>query len=336
MQPSDTMPNFLTMDFATVTVQIKDAEFVVHKAFLTAVSPYLEKASNGPFRESEQQAITLEGVSKSSFRNFLQWVYANSLQFDTKSAALDHSAVLPPDDVNNSTASTSGDDAAAEESDSDDETTSTGSSGHIVDPIQGASMFDEEAFHPLKGDEDKYCNDERWLPKSKAFYRSVARLFILADKYSVPQLRDDILTALVGQCWKWNWWPDEDELASLIYDSLPASFKFVKFLACSIAWVGMIFGDEDPAQKMEAIRELNPDLAFEIGLNYAVKARGQKALKMSVDNSDPILNSCLFHDHTHSTEEQCRKRIASKPHVFTAILDACAKEALSLSMENDG
>lgn len=62
----DAMPNFLTMDFTTVTVQVEETKFVAQKSLLTAVSPYFEKAFNGPFQEAEHQAITLEGISKGS------------------------------------------------------------------------------------------------------------------------------------------------------------------------------------------------------------------------------------------------------------------------------
>lgn len=173
------------------------------------------------------------------------------------------------------------------------------------------------------------------MSNANSFLLTSARLFILADKYSVPQLRDEILTALVGQCRRWSWWPDEDELASLTYGNLPASSKYSKFLVYSIAWVGIPHGEVDAEQKMQTLRELNPDLAFEVGMSYAVQARSHEDSKMSIDISKYLPNACLFHDHTDLTETACRKRIASRPHVFTTILDACAKFVLTSSTTND-
>jgi hypothetical protein len=330
----DAMPNFLTMDFTTVTVQVEETKFVAHKSLLTAVSPYFEKAFNGPFQEAEHQAITLEGISKGSFRIFLHRAYVHSPPFDTQSAALDHSALLSPNEANKLTASAGEDDAAAEENDSVDETASQAGSDRTVDPIKGNPVFDKGAFHTRSDDEYEVFDHERWVPNTKSFHLTPARLLILADQYSVPQLRDDILTALIGQGWKWNWWPDEDELASLIYSNLPASSRFAKFLAYSIAWVGIPHDERDTTQMMLALRELNPDLAFEVGMSYAVQVRNHEDFKMSIDISKRILNVCPFHDHTDLTETECRKRIASKPHVFTAILDACAKDVMTSSAEN--
>jgi hypothetical protein len=163
----------------------------------------------------------------------------------------------------------------------------------------------------------------------------LARLFILADKYSVPQLRDDILRALVGQCWKWNWWPDEDELADLIYGSLPASSKFAKFLAYSIAWIGIPFGEADTVQKIWALREFKPDLASEVGMSYVVQARSHKNYKMSIDIYKHLPNAFLFHRDTALTETDCRKRVARKPHVFTAKVDACANDVMTSSSSEE-
>ena len=86
---------------------------------------------------------------------------------------------------------------------------------------------------------------------------------------------------------------------------------------------------------MQAIRELNPDLAFEVGMSYAMQARRHEGLRMSIDISEHLPNACIFHDHTDPTETECRKRIGSKPHVFTAILDACAKDVMTSSEENE-
>lgn len=157
----------------------------------------------------------MEGISKDRFRIFLHWAYVHSLPFDTQSSTLEHSVLLPPKEAEEPTVAANEDDAAAaendgeddaaaEQNDSDDETASAGGSDSTVDTAKGTPVFDEEAFHTRSDDEDKIFDHERWLPNTISFHLTLAKLFILADKYSVPQLRDDILTALIGQSWKWN------------------------------------------------------------------------------------------------------------------------------------
>lgn len=141
MQPTaiansgDVMLSFLAVDFTTVTVRIEDTKFAVYKAILTAVSPYFQKAFNGSFQESNQQAITLKGISKSSFRIFLHWAFVHSLPFDTQSAALGYSILLLPNEAKKPTAPASEEDA-----------TVRAGSDHTVDAAQGAPVFDDEAF----------------------------------------------------------------------------------------------------------------------------------------------------------------------------------------------
>lgn len=152
----DAMPHFLTMDFTTVTVQVEETKFVAHKSLLTVVSPYFEKAFNGPFQEAEYQAITLEGISKGSFRIFLHWAYV-------------HSALLSPNEANKLTVSAGEDDAAAEENDSVDEIVSQAGSDRTVDPIKGNPVFDEEAFHTRSDDKYEVFDHERWVPNRSHF-----------------------------------------------------------------------------------------------------------------------------------------------------------------------
>jgi hypothetical protein len=119
--------------------------------------------------------------------------------------------------------------------------------------------------------------------------------------------------------------------------NLPASSKLRKFLACSIAWVGIPQLDSNPERIIRSLRELDPDLAHEIGVTYSMKVHeaDTRKLQMSTDLDDHIPNACIFHDHTHLDQDQCRRRIASWPHIFTAILDACAKAVWTKSAKED-
>lgn len=181
------MPSFLTMDFATVTVQVDDNNLIIYKALLTAVSPYFENAFNGPSQEGDRQAIALEGISTSSFRIFLQWAYVQYLPLETQSAALGHSAMICQKDANKPAASDDEDGAVAKESDDsgdkDYDTASKASSGTAAQCIP---IFHNETFHKHSDGEHKCWNDEERVRNTEAFNLTVLQLFILIDKYSVP------------------------------------------------------------------------------------------------------------------------------------------------------
>lgn len=50
---------------------------------------------------------------------------------------------------------------------------------------------------------------------------------------------------------------------------------------------------------------------------------------------DSVPHSCVLHEHLVRDEEQCRKRIRDHSHVFTALIDACMQDALSMAEECD-
>jgi hypothetical protein len=320
------------MNLDTVTLKIGQAEITVHKALLTTVSEYFRKAFDGPFKEANDRSITIEGVSERSLRMFLQWTYAQSLQFDTSSAALKFDAVLPPDVAKGikqeATTSVEFTDTIEE---AEDESTTTADSETGSDPL-----FDEKRYHAVYADDNGYLyyENKKWSENAYKLYLGLTELYILAHKYSVPQLCDDVVTAFVGQCWKWYWFPAEydEALILLTATNLPASSNLRKFLACSIAWPET---PRNPEHTMRYLRKLDPDLAHEIGVIYAMELYEADTGEASTDLDDHLPNACKFHDHTHLDQDQCRKRIASRPHIFTAILDACAKAVITKQAEEE-
>jgi hypothetical protein len=288
-----------TINLDTVTLKIGEAEITAHKAMLTAVSDYFRNAFDGPFREANERSIALEGVSVRSLKMFLQWAYIQSLHFDTPSVALGFDTLLPElaeDEPNN-------------ESESD---------------TKGGFLFDEKPYWPVSYEEKPYLKNKKWDENMKKFHLSLAELFIFADKYSVPQLRDDVVTAFVGQCWKWDAFPagNNKALILLTATNLPASSMLKEFFACCIAWVGLVQDEmRDIKGMMRSLRELD--------------CNASKSPQIGVFLEEHIPNACVFHDHEHLNEDQCRKRIASRPQIFTAILDACAKAVMTEPAEDE-
>ena len=59
---------------------------------------------------------------------------------------------------------------------------------------------------------DRYYNNPIWISSYQHISMSLLKLYIFADKYSVDQLRDDILSALMGYSLSWQWWPDPEHV----------------------------------------------------------------------------------------------------------------------------
>lgn len=88
-------------------------------------------------------------------------------------------------------------------------------------------LFDEQDYHdfPLMAEiypDKKECHDN-----SALFRLNLTELFIFTGKYSVPQLRGDVLTGFVGQCWNWQRFPAAQVKAVIrsMATNLPASSK---------------------------------------------------------------------------------------------------------------
>jgi len=294
----------MTLD--VVTVLIEDKAIIVHEALLSAASPYFRKAFNGSFKEADDRAIFLPDVSERTFRAFLQWLYTQNMQYSTSAAALNASTIDLPDETVKNTAM----EAASDEV---------------------AAMFDEEDFHD-PCDSELHHDDFAFQENSMLLNLNMVQLFVFADKYSIPQLRDDVLTALIGQCWKWGWWPDETEteLIHVVDRDLPTFSGFIKFFACSIAWIGFQSPERDAAYKLGELQDLSPKLALQVGITLAEKVQScNDDLEISVSLSANMPNACCFHDHEVLNQKHCRDRIAAKPYIFTAILQACNPRALT-------
>ena len=80
-----------------------------------------------------------------------------------------------------------------------------------------------------------YWSNATWVESTKLFDLSLARLFVLIDKYSIAKLHDDINAALMGHCWALDWFPDPNkEMVAVMFDNLPGSSNMIKsFVHCT-------------------------------------------------------------------------------------------------------
>jgi len=89
------------MSFDIVTIRVGDAEAAtdlpVYRELLSAASPYFRAAFEGGFKEAEQRLITLDDVSKQTFRLFLTWLHAQREQSTMNTVAtVPNSKILLP------------------------------------------------------------------------------------------------------------------------------------------------------------------------------------------------------------------------------------------------
>jgi len=186
MAPSHTFPtpSFLTMKLDLVTVRVGEEphaiDFHVYHELLTSVSPYFQAAFDGGFKEANERQIALTDVTEQTFRIFLQWVHA---QMDTaRDGNVPDLSVL------------SADPQAAKQK---FEATNVLPTTNDNNPSGARALDDHDyphaATHTSKKREEIFFNDPAWQKNCTSYLTSILNLFVLADKYSVHQLRDDIM-----------------------------------------------------------------------------------------------------------------------------------------------
>lgn len=184
-----------------------------------------------------------------------------------------------------------------------------------------------------------YFEDETWVQHHNMSMMSFLNLYIFADKYSVHQLRDDIITALLCQSNTWGWHPDPTfAFLSKAYSNLPTSAKLLQLLVDSTAvyWLGD--PEADLAVRVRDIHKWQPHFAFEVSLTQAkmLQAFERGDIDDMGEYADKAFeNSCSRHEHVLRDEDACRARIGKKAHVFATLIEACAKDAISMVREQE-
>jgi hypothetical protein len=298
-----------TMSFEMVTVRVGEADVAVdipvYRDQLSAVSLYFRGAFEGPFKEATDRILPLTDVSEQTFRIFLQWTHFQANSQSSAASMRTHDAVLQ-----------------ALMTKLRDETTT----------IPG---IDEKGYH-----DERKKNDSRWTnPESvvdcQLMRASFLRLYVFADKYDIPQFRDDILTALIAQphVWKWPSSPDQD-LIEHAYANLPQSSKFIRFLVLSVAtWYIWDSSYEDATRLLCDLKETHKDFALEVAILQVEIYRDKVFPNKHGASSQRELtlpHSCILHEHRVQDKKQCRERIRNHPYIFNILIDACLQDALGM------
>tara|TARA_R110002003_G_scaffold95_1_gene7234 strand:+ start:10143 stop:10826 length:684 start_codon:yes stop_codon:yes gene_type:complete len=215
-----------------------------------------------------------------------------------------------------------------------------------TDPLKTKRILPNKAFdeldyqtQPLSDSQlQKLYEDERWTDKYRMGVVSYLSLYIFADKYSVHQLRDDIMTAMLGQTYDWNWFPEPDEdLLILAYDNLPESAKFLRFMVLCAAYCWVTEDTADCRERLALLRLWRQEFALEVAVALAEAVQINHKDEpttfpgfLGKDSQD----SCVFHEHLEHDKDSCRKRIRNKAHVFAELIEACARDGISMAMEH--
>jgi hypothetical protein len=207
----------MSFKLATVRVGKPDAtvDVSVYRDLLSSVPPYFRGAFECGFKEATYGAVPLTDVTEETFRIFLQWVHAqlhssasdvsipdHSLLTRTASTAKSDTVVLVESLANIHNANE--DESGNEEDESSNDGDESDNDNDPDDPSINIrrSAFDEAGYKICATSDDErdklYYMDDCWVKSYQMSFVSYLNLYIFADKYSVRQLRADILTAMLG------------------------------------------------------------------------------------------------------------------------------------------
>ncbi|KAI4609514.1 hypothetical protein J4E83_008684 [Alternaria metachromatica] len=327
------------MNFDTVTVRVGEADtavdITVYRDVLSAVSPYFRSAFEGPFVEATDRSISLTDVTEQTFRMFLQWAHSQKCQLSNGAAFPQHGILVQKSTRKNMEQTTTG----SAELQLPLRTSSSPNAETMPDTTAAIDEHDDYDDHRsmvTKALGQLYHANPEWIHGYRLSLLSFLRLYIFADKYNVPQLRDDILTAMIAQSHAWNWWPDiERELMKSAYANLPPSSKFIRLLVLSTAYCWLLEPETCSATRMRTMMEMNAEFAFEVIVvqNQMLKnSRSSGGLPLWLEDAVP--DSCTLHEHLVQDAAQCRKRIRDQSHILTGLIEMCAADVVGITKES--
>lgn len=322
----------MSFDIVTVNVGNPEKAIHVHKEVLCRSSPYFRNAFSGQFKEANAATFSLFDVSEQTFRVYVQWaysqIYIGHFQGDT---------YLVPDtnEVIQDGKMTAG---------GFTQPTSLKHQGHARDKRPQDSELEETNDFGIKNEElnwgrewkENSINDKRIHEGRMRLNRNCRSqfdhlvhgfldMFIFADMYDIPQLRDDIISAMIGYFSSIRCYPLPDSNAGIFsaaFSNLPSSSSFCRLLV-NIAAVLWRSDGESPytADKVEFMRKSLPhDFVFD--LMMAQRARHCKA-DFPVEFVW-ILEPCHVHEHLTFDKRQCRERALRSRSIFIMLARACA------------
>jgi hypothetical protein len=338
-KPSTNTYSAISFDLVTIRVGKSNhvVDILVYREILSSVSPYFHGAFEGHFQEATEGAIPLVDVTEQTFRVFLQWLHAQQ-HLPCSDVPVSDLSIIPsgtsvtPREPNakfntaKDVANDSGDDSG------DDSDIATESS---------SKAFNEAGYHSprLSGDQPDtlYNKNTTWMAQYNMTTISYLNLYTFADKYLVHQLRDDIMTALLGQANSWELFADPTpKLLTTAWEKLLASAKFQRWMVLSTAYYWATEPGKDLAIRLRSLNEWQPDFAFEVSLAQAqiLQNKQDRAEGLAYYHLKAMPDSCVLHVRLVLSKDECRERIKSKAHVFAELVVACAKDGVAMAKQS--
>jgi hypothetical protein len=310
------------MGFDTVLVRVGNpsVDILVYRDLICSVSTFFSGAIERSFLGVKEGTITLRDVTEATFRTFLAWCHAQCLPSSTPDGLLvasKHRRSDPKEPGNTV----------------------------IPKPVVGRGrpkkrMFDEYVsgksplLRAIGADElDKlFHGNPSWQATYQEVVKALVRLYIFADRYNIPQLRDDVMSTYIGYCISYGLYPDPDdiEVIHLVYSKLSATVMLPRYLVLSTIY---FWSPEKLTLESGKLERLHPGFTLDVMTAQAQRSQPPEEGETEATKTVPHLakyglrNSCVFHEHQTMSGERCRHRLAHSKFIFDGLLHACVKEA---------
>lgn len=310
------------MSFETVLVRVgkPSVDIVAYRELLCSVSSFFRTAIDRSFLGVKEGTITLRDVSEATFRIFLAWCHAQCLPSSSPDGLL-VSANHRKDD-------------AKLPGPSEKSKTLTGR-GRPRKRIFDEYVSGKSPLLRVIGAEDldkHFHRNPAWQSTYQETVKALVRLYIFADRYNIPQLRDDVMSTYMGYCISHGLYPDPDdvEVIDLAYSKLPPTSLLSRYFVLSTIY---FWNPDKLTLDSGKLEHLHRGFTLDVMTAQAQRAQPPEQGQTDATKIVPQLakyglrNSCIFHEHQVIGRERCRSRLTHNKFVFDGLLDACVKEA---------
>jgi hypothetical protein len=318
----------------TIEVGAEKEHFVVHQSLLCTKSPYFDKALSGSFQEAITRFIRLPDISPVLFRIFVAWLYHGNLGYSPRigktigedfesleitEEELQHEAAHQPksqDVLNNDTESIDSDDVNPNKNVVTEPAYDITVAERSQQQTSSTSDINDGSLSIV---ELEYQEDD---PRTWS-YEVLVKLYVLADRFDIRELRADSLDAL-GHATQNKSALCHSMVVRYIYMNTPSGSKLRQYIVHCAAY-GLDFSEgvsiwlTYPLEFLAAVMVTNGRRlpikqccdCYHAALEMApVLGSDEDDERDSEEDSPPYKRDmCFYHEHPDEEErEACRLR----------------------------